>query len=136
MKRNIDLTENMMFSRNHGIVPINLRSLEKRIGRKVTKLVNMGDELDDQDSLIDREKQLFPLGDKMERMFIKECIEMDSGNFCDCCGASLKIHPWNRLYGLCAKCADYIDKKYNKEHFPWSGTIEVDTGANILHKRF
>lgn len=123
MRRNIDLTDNMMFSRPHvDIRGINLRLLEKNLGRKL-RLWNPNDWVsdDNKDSMIDRQAQLFPLGDRAEREFIKECKEMDSMDYCDCCGASLVMHPWDRQIGLCKRCAEQLDKEHGgrARKIPW-----------------
>lgn len=117
MRRNIDLTENMMFSRNGlSIRSSILRHKGKNLWRKFYNwnfdLINDGSQ---KDSIIDRERQIIHLGDYTERHFIKECIEMDSGNFCDCCGASLLKHPWSRQFGLCKRCASEINGKYTEK---------------------
>lgn len=113
MRRNIDLTNNMMFSSTRLLRGINLRQLEKTLGHKL-RLWNPNDWLDGEqkDSIIDRKLQVIPLGDYNERQFIRECIEMDSGSFCDCCGDSLLKHPWSRHYGLCRSCAAHLESSY------------------------
>jgi hypothetical protein len=122
MKRNIDLTENMIFSRpNRNHIGINLRHLEKSLGRTL-HLWNPDDWVqgEQKDSLIDRKLQIIPLGDREERMFIKECLEADSGEYCDCCGISLLKHPWTRRYGLCERCS--VELKNSTGHSkdrPW-----------------
>lgn len=123
MRRNIDLTENMMFSSpSMGARSINLRLMRKEFGRKL-HLWNpyVWSNGKAKDSIIDRQKQLVPLGDREEREFIRECIEMDSGNFCDCCGASLLVHPWARTYGLCPRCDKDIEINHNSHRIemPW-----------------
>lgn len=123
MRRNIDLTDNMMFSSPiMDVRGINLRLLEKNFGRKF-HLWNPNDWSNGEakDSIIDRQKQLFPLGDKEERDFIRECIEMDSMDFCDCCGASLVVHPWARNFGLCSKCTRQLEDNYgnHRKNLPW-----------------
>jgi len=56
-----------------------------------------------------------------ERDFIRECIEMDSMDFCDCCGANLVVHPWARYIGLCPRCAKQLEDTYGNHriNLPW-----------------
>lgn len=109
MKRNIDLTENMIFSRNSPLNHItDLNDITWRLlsGHKIPwkidiKAVNSKDELD----MDHQKKSVIALGDKKMRAEIKLLRQMDSMNYCDRCGEKLNIIPWDRQIGLCKRCA-------------------------------
>lgn len=135
MKRNIDLTENMIFSRpSRSHIGINLRRLEKSMGR-ISHLWNPNDWLqgEQKDSLIDRQLQIIPLGDRVERMFIKECKKMDSQEYCECCGANLLKHPWNRRYGLCDRCDIQLEQSVvHVKRLPWGRAGSMEPNRNNI----
>lgn len=121
MKRNIDLTENMMFSR--GNIPLTnvMRQLSKELDRHLRFRWNFGDQLSSRnESMIPFREQIIPLGNRERRIFIAECKEADSPYYCDCCGAYLLKKPWqiDGLNTLCTRCYNQIEKDIG-EKFPW-----------------
>lgn len=115
MKRNIDLTENMTFSRVS--IPIQASMINRMIGWRCISTIS---ELENE-SLIPREKQVISLGNHSHREFIKECKEMDNIYYCDCCGKYLLKKPWkiDGYYTLCESCYNQIEKNI-KEKMPWN----------------
>lgn len=117
MKRNIDLTEDMIFSRKSILSNvIDLNNLNwgfiarDRIPWRIDfELVNSEDELD----MDHQRKSLIALGNKAMRKKIKLFREMDSMNYCDRCGDKLNSIPWDRQVGLCKKCNDDFSREFD-----------------------
>ena len=134
MKRNVDLTQNRMFSNNFGNMTVNAILTGRRIiingvypwdYSNIIVEVNSDDELD----LDHQQKSLIALGDKAMRARIKEYRQMDSDNYCDCCGIRMNLKPWDREIGICHRC----DLSYKKDDDKCKWRIkEIITNANIL----
>lgn len=117
MKSNIDLTSNEMFSK-----PV--RNIPRR------KIVAS-------DRSISDYYELIFTGNKEKRTVKELCRRENSGNYCDCCGASLIKIPWDRTWGLCKQCLADIEKRYNDKFpykFPWGKVPEMRArrGVNPL----
>lgn len=105
MKSNVDLTENMMFS----------RSISGNADRLIISSLIKGkylwtkyfDEIKSDDDFSKQRYRIIATGNNAERAKVEEYRQMDSQDTCDCCGASLINIPWNRTYGVCKKCSDY-----------------------------
>lgn len=109
MKRNVDLTENELFS---------ISSLEGvRVGSRemphfrLTKYSwyhYMGKDSMEQE-WIEKDKWGIYQGTKMNRLTKKVCNEQDFGIgiYCDCCGA--KLYPWSKGDCLCTKCNEHLE---------------------------
>lgn len=119
MKRNVDLTQNRIFSNNFGNMTVNAILNGRRIiingvypwdYSNIITEVNSDDELD-----MDHQKRsIIALGDKAMRSRIKEFRQMDSLNYCDCCGIRMNLKPWDREYGVCHRCNSYYLKDDDK----------------------
>lgn len=130
MKNNVDLTENQIFSRNNLFADMELNEFMLSMLAR-TKIpwdlknfsqIKSGDEFD----LDHQRKSLIAIGDKKNRAEIAEYREMDSKDYCDCCGTRMNLKPWNKEIGICRKCDEYYEKQ-NKENIPWKRkTIGVD----------
>lgn len=136
MKSNIDLTDTEIFSRNrfNGIDLF----LPKVFGTKFPWKMDV-ERIDSDEELGESYRgmqYIFPLGNRERRQFIRECIEMDSGEHCDCCGVSLVIIPWNRTFGLCKRCQKRMeDDVINKKHkFPWVKREEMKADRNRMFR--
>lgn len=135
MKPNVDLTLNRMFRDNN----LSLKEIVTQIrhfpwsdNRFSLIRINTEDELD----MNHQRKSVIALGDKKMRAEIKELRNMDSGNYCDCCGAKLDTKPWDKPIGLCHRCEQY---EYDEWHdkCPWRDSnnrrhIDILRGTNIL----
>ena len=107
IKSNIDLTANEIFSRSN---PNNVitSSINKMLGefpwnRKLTFIETEFEK--------PKYEPIFT-GDSHDR-YVKTLVEQEnSGDYCDCCGAFLKVIPWDRTYGLCRKCIVDMEKNY------------------------
>lgn len=110
MKRNIDLTENQMFSQR--------TFFEQR----VVKLAS-GTELPWSFPWARVEIERFEAirtENKQERWYKKLYDEEISRNYCDRCGAYLISIPWNRTYGLCHQCHDELGRESETIlTYPW-----------------
>lgn len=92
-----------------------------------------GYKVNKKDSIIDRKLQVIPLGDREERTFIKECLEMDSENYCDCCGTYLLNKPWDRTYSLCRRCAVQLEDTVNhRKGVPWGRVQGMAANRNNI----
>lgn len=121
MKRNIDLTEDMMFSRNNMPLRSAMRQSMKDFGWRFRFNWQFEDWLSSEnESIIPQKEQIIPLGNRETRMFIAECKEADSPYYCDCCGAYLLSKPWqiDGFYTLCSRCYNQIEKKHG-DKMPW-----------------
>ena len=111
MKRNVDLTENRFFSNSSQVVS---RLFSALIGKFPWSFaffkINSEDDLD----LEHQGKSVIALGDKATRAKIKEYRQMDSLDYCDCCGARMNLKPWDRELGVCHKCNEYYGKSFDR----------------------
>ena len=103
MKRNVDLTENMIFSRNNtfGLIIARIKGKYPWI-----KHIN---EIKSDDYFSKQRQRIVTTGNSVERAKIEEFRQMDSQDTCDCCGASLIDIPWDRTYGVCKKCTEHYE---------------------------
>ena len=126
MKRNVDLTENRFFSSN--VAPIfSLTSLinEKEMPwtRFMKKLTS-----DDDINLEHQRNAIIAVGNKETRAKVKFYREMDSFDYCDCCGKRMNLKPWDKEIGICHQCNDYYLKdedrcKWRKKEIIRNATI-------------
>ena len=115
MKENIDLTESMIFSRGSRQFGTFGSLINKSLLNECRfpwniKTIKSEDDLD----LGHQRKSVIALGDKVTRAKIKECRQMDSLDYCDCCGARMNLKPWNRELGVCHKCNEYYGKSFDR----------------------
>lgn len=116
MKRNVDLTSQEMFSRRSGLAerliripklwwldntpaPIREYPLYEAHGRISVR--------QHRDAHV---RELIFTGSSESRAYKRMMGNIDSGDYCDCCGRSLIIIPWKRRYGLCDKCSVSLDE--------------------------
>lgn len=124
IKSNIDLTENEVFSRPSRN-RISSVSFYRAIGAEFPWTIHFHEVKDDYDL---PKFQPILTGDKEERELKQLVIQENSGNYCDCCGASLTVIPWNRTWGLCRRClADMEERQENRgrSKFPWKSETEM-----------
>ena len=117
MKSNIDLTENRMFRDNttfSGIINC-IRHIKFPWGDDGLSLINSKDELD----LEHQRKSLIALGNREKRAEIKMYREMDSPDYCDCCGARMNLKPWDKEIGICHKCEEYYENEPDRDKCLW-----------------
>ena len=115
MKENIDLTESMLFSRGSRQFDIlgaliNKSQLNECRFPWNIKTIKSEDGLD----LGHQRKSVIALGDKATRAKIKEYRQMDSLDYCDCCGRRMNLKPWDRELGVCHKCNEYYEKSFDR----------------------
>lgn len=83
MKNNVDLTENMIFSRNASVSYDN-----------------------------DLTHSIIITGNREERKNINFYRQIDNENYCDCCGQRMNLKPWIKEIGICHQCdAHYLKQK-------------------------
>lgn len=115
MKQNVDLTESMIFSRGSrqfdilGSMINTLMLNECRFPWNI-KTIKSEDDLD----LGHQRKSVIALGDKATRAKIKKYRQIDSLDYCDCCGARMNLKPWDRELGVCHKCNEYYEKSFDR----------------------
>lgn len=105
MKRNVDLTTNRMFSRQFQIPSIAMFDFEPFHFWDYETM----QPLDSDQDLSGYKSSIVLLGNATERQAQRAMISLDNGHVCECCGASLDTKPWNKHFGLCARCADHLD---------------------------
>ena len=103
MKRNVDLTENRIFT-----TPEPLTGLAKLItdSLKVTKpwdFENITTQLtsDLELAIISEQRSVFAVGNKKQRQNWKRNHAYDTDEVCDCCGQSRGKKPWAKNYCNC-----------------------------------
>ena len=69
---------------------------------------------DDDFDMDHQRKAIIAVGDKTTRAKVKEYRQMDSLDYCDCCGTRMNLKPWDREIGVCHKCNDYYQKQEDK----------------------
>lgn len=131
MKSNIDLTSNEMFSRpERGLYFSSYRIF----GGMFPWVLRFSEVYSDSDRHSGEYEVIFT-GDRAERESKELCRQENTGNYCDCCGASLIKIPWGRTYGLCRRCNADMEKSHgNKPKFPWGEVLEMrgQRGSNPL----
>lgn len=112
MKRNIDLTDNEIFSRSRNNffdteLLLKIKSIKSMFPWSLYKITdNSGDEYD-----LDHQKEsIIAVGNREQRREVQCFREMDSGNYCECCGKRINLTPWNEEFGLCYKCEENFEK--------------------------
>lgn len=117
MKRNVDLTENRFFSSNNQFndISIDVLTLGLIAGEKFpwnvhTREIKTDDDLD----LDHQRKSIIAVGNKKTRVKVKEYRQMDSLDYCDCCGIRMNLKPWDKEIGVCHKCDEYYQKQEDK----------------------
>lgn len=113
MKRNVDLTENRFFSNNNwfnGVLTFGLITREKFPWNAFVERVMSDDDLDSNR----QRKAIIAVGNKVTRAKVKFYREMDSEDYCDCCGVRMNLKPWDREIGVCHKCENYYLKEQDK----------------------
>ena len=117
MKRNVDLTENRFFSSDNwfaditmGVLTLGIITKEKFPWNARLQQIRSDDDLD----LDHQRKAIIAVGNKAMRAKVKEYRQMDSLDYCDCCGTRMNLKPWDREIGVCHKCNDYYQKQEDK----------------------
>lgn len=117
MKRNVDLTENRFFSGDNffgdftlGVLTIGSIVKSKYPWTAYLEEIKTDDDLD----LEHQKKSIIALGNKRKREEIRKYRQMDSLNYCDCCGVRMNLKPWDREIGICHKCDNYYEKDSDK----------------------
>ena len=106
MKRNVDLTENRFFSNNNSfngiLIPGLIASKKFPWSAFVEKI-----ETDEDFKLKNQIDAIIVVGDKKTRAKTKFYREMDSLDYCDCCGKRMNLIPWDKEIGVCHQCHNY-----------------------------
>ena len=111
MKRNVDLTENGFFSNNTWLSNIEINTLIFRMLTTEEKFPwDVHLKIDEND----QRKSIIAIGNKKTRAKVKEHHQMDSPDYCDCCGRMMNLKPWSREVGICHKCNEHIQKQKDK----------------------
>lgn len=116
MKRNVDLTENRFFSSNKfndiaiGVLTLGIITGEKFPWNAHIREIKSDDDLD----LDHQRKSIIAVGNKAMRAKVKEYRQMDSLDYCDCCGKRMNLKPWDLEIGVCHQCNDYYQKQEDK----------------------
>lgn len=113
MKSNVDLTENRIFSSNNiGLRNINISFIvgEKFPWNVFLDIIKTEDELD----LEHQKNSIIAVGNKETRAKIQFYREMDSLDYCDCCGKRMNLKPWDREFGVCHSCNNHFSKEEDK----------------------
>lgn len=115
MKENIDLTESMIFSRGNRQFGTLGSMINKSLFNECRfpwniKTIKSKDDLD----LEHQRKSVIALVDKAIRAKIEKYRQMDSLDYCDCCGRRMNLKPWDREIGVCHKCNEYYGKSFDR----------------------
>lgn len=117
MKRNVDLTWNRFFSSNNwlndsaiGVLTFSGITVEKFPWNAYIKEIKSNDEFD----LEHQRKSIIAVGNKAMRAKVKKYRQMNSFDYCDCCGVRMNLKPWDGEIGICHKCNNYYEKDVDK----------------------
>lgn len=120
MKRNVDLTENRIFSvnrnPNNSIADVFDTLILESITRgkypwdKISLLIHYDDDLD----LVHQKNVIIAVGNKTTRAEVEKYRQMDSLDYCDCCGERMNLKPWDREIGTCHKCDSRFEREQPK----------------------
>ena len=110
MKRNVDLTENMMFSQESNIHhSINIFEKSSNYALRKFPWEFSKEQLSQKDKMI-------VLGNASEREMFYSIRKAVSNVFCDCCGKEIGTLPWRGR--LCLKCQSLLEQQLS-ERCPW-----------------
>lgn len=118
MKRNVDLTENLMFH-SPGVgnnMAADDRDLLLELVSNQSKAPwnwELGTEISADTLLSKKEEPLVFTGNKEDRAHKKHVMRWETGKYCDCCGRLISKKPWEIKYSLCNKCDERFEEK------PW-----------------
>ena len=117
MKRNVDLTENRFFSSDNwftniamGVLTLGIITKEKFPWNAHLKQIHSDDDFDADH----QRKAIIAVGNKKTRAKVKEYRQMDSLDYCDCCGKRMNLKPWDWEMGICHQCNNYYQKQEDK----------------------
>ena len=112
MKRNVDLTAAGMFSRapRRNLIAFTPRIWWMRINNEEgsEQRSNLNGYLTVANQAAE---ELIITGTRHRRHLMQLEADINSGDYCDCCGVSLMKKPWARQYGLCIACSNSLDDK-------------------------
>lgn len=112
MKRNVDLTESRMFSRNNaGTIDWLVTNIQQM--RQTDELFRLDVRSNDEYDLDHQRKMIIATGNKKQRSRVKFYRGMDDQVYCARCGDKLNRKPWNFEIGLCKRC----ESEFNKDNF-------------------
>lgn len=112
MKRNVDLTENMMFSQEAPNYQPNIP------WRKNSNFSFRNFPWKMSNEPLSQKYNMIVLGSASERKHFHEILEASSDLFCDRCGKEIRILPWIPLTGLCLKCQSQLHQQLS-DRCPW-----------------
>lgn len=107
MKRNVDLTDNQIFSSNDNF--FNLIDIKLLLGA----IVGVQQVENDYDLIGDPNNEVYFTGNQAQREE-KRYYQQDKLKelYCDCCGKQLIYVPYREInYSLCKKCIDRLEKE-------------------------
>lgn len=119
MKRNVDLTENHVFSQGIHIIPA-FPVLFEQMGFTFTfhfwdfehiQMVHSDGDLSGHSS------KLVLCGNATQRQSQRFAKSLDAGEICERCGTPLTVKPWARHYCLCQRCDDNLEKEFSYGRF-------------------
>lgn len=109
MKRNVDLTENRFFSD----LTLGVLTISSIVKSQYPWTAHL-EEIKDDSYFGHQHDSIIAIGNKSDRAEIKNLRQMDSLNYCDCCGVRMNLKPWDREIGVCHKCNNYYEKDKDK----------------------
>ena len=116
MKRNVDLTENMMFSQESNAYQA------KVLWRKSSEYVLREIPWKMPDEQIFQKNNIIVVGSSSERRRYHKIREIVSDSFCDRCGKEIRILPWRPLTGLCLQCQSQLHQQLT-DRCPWRENV-------------
>lgn len=126
LKDNIDLTSDQFFSRQNHLQVLDY--LNTNIFGRIPWNAQTPHQ-------ITRDKDLeclspILLGNRTERMRLKNIINACDSKYCDCCGKYLNAKPWEQQECLCSDCSSRLEQEYSAR-FPW--TMQSEEFVSILN---
>lgn len=114
MKRNVDLTENRLFSNDN---LLDERLVFGLIAEDKLPWNLFLYQMESDEDIKHQRDAVVIVGDKKTREEIKYRRKLDSLDYCDCCNARMNLKPWDKEIGICHKCDNYYSN--NEDRCKW-----------------
>lgn len=110
MKRNVDLTEDRFFSNNISSANILTDSFLRLVTNSNFPWSLNVEKVESEYDLEHQRESIIVAGNKSTREKVEFFRQMDSMDYCDCCGKRMNLKPWDVEIGVCHKCSEHYFK--------------------------
>ena len=110
MKENVDLTEDGFFSNNISFTNILTDSFLRLVTNSNFPWSLNVEKVESEYDLEHQRESIIVVGNKSTREKVEFFRQMDSMDYCDCCGKRMNLKPWDVEIGVCHKCSEHYFK--------------------------